>query len=91
MLEHGDLEMGHARCLLTLEPEKQRFVARAVVAKGLSVRQAEALAKKAHTGDVEKIIEEENRDIQHLQNQLGEKVGVPVQIQHSKKGSNRFC
>lgn len=91
MLEHGDLEMGHARCLLSLEPEKQRFVARAIVAKGLSVRQAEALSKKAQSNeDVEKLIEEENKDIQKLQEQLGEKVGVPVQIIHSKKGNGKL-
>jgi len=91
MLEHGDLEMGHARCLLTLEPEKQRFVARAIVAKGLSVRQAEALSKKAQTDDnVEKLVEEENKDIAKLQEQLGEKVGVPVQIMHGKNGSGKL-
>ncbi len=90
MLEHGDLEMGHARCLLTLDPEKQRTVARSIVAKGLSVRQAESLAKKAQTVAVEAIAEEENRDIKHLQEKLGEKVGVPVEIQHSKKGNGKL-
>ncbi len=90
MLEHGDLEMGHARCLLTLEPDKQREMARTVVAKGLSVRQAEALAKKAQTVAFEHIAEEENRDIKHLQEQLGEKIGVPIEIQHSKKGNGKL-
>ena len=91
MLEHGDLEMGHARCLLSLDPEKQRLVARTIVAKGLSVRQAESLSKKALTEPSEKIVEEEeDRDILKLQDQLGEKVGVPVAIHHSKKGSGKL-
>lgn len=91
MLEHGDLEMGHARCLLSLEPEKQRFVARTIIAKGLSVRQAEALSKKALSNDdVKNLVEEENKDIAKLQEQLGEKVGVPVQIQHAKNGSGKL-
>jgi len=92
MLEHGDLEMGHARCLLTLEPEKQRTVARAVVAKSLSVRQTEALAKKAaEENDLEAVIKEDsNKDILKLQEQLGEKVGVPVKIQHAKNGSGKL-
>ncbi|WP_096086648.1 ParB/RepB/Spo0J family partition protein [Agaribacterium haliotis] len=92
MLEHGDLEMGHARCLLSLEPDSQRQVARAIVAKGLSVRQAEALSKKAlQSDDVEKVIvEEENRDIANLQEKLGEQIGVPVEVQHSKKGSGKL-
>lgn len=92
LLEHGDLEMGHARCLLTLEPDKQRAVARAVVAKSLSVRQTEALAKKAaDENDLDAIVKEENnKDILKLQEQLGEKVGVPVQIQHAKNGSGKL-
>jgi len=92
MLEHGDLEMGHARCLLSLEPEKQRQVARAIVAKSLSVRQAEALSKKAQTEEISTSIleQEDDKDIRNLQEQLGEKVGVPVQIQHGKNGSGKL-
>ncbi len=92
MLEHGDLEMGHARCLLSLEPEKQRSVARTIVAKGLSVRQAEALARKTLNGEDEAtpIKDEPNRDIQQLQEKLGEKVGVPVEIQHSSRGNGKL-
>jgi ParB family chromosome partitioning protein len=47
MLERGDLEMGHARCLLTLEATLQHQIAREVVAKGLSVRQTEELVRRA--------------------------------------------
>ncbi len=94
MLEHGDLEMGHARCLLSLEPEKQRTVARTVVAKSLSVRQAEALAKKELSGIDDKAVRDndqtKDKDIQILQEQLGQKVGVPVDIQHSQKGNGKL-
>src|SRR5699024_10678335 len=38
MLEHGDLEMGHARALLSLTGEGQTEAAKQVVAKGLNVR-----------------------------------------------------
>lgn len=91
MLEHGDLEMGHARCLLSLAPQKQVQVARTIVSKGLSVRQSEALSRKALNGDdTPKVAQEDNRDIAHLQERLGDKVGVPVQIQHAKNGSGRL-
>lgn len=90
LVEHGDLEMGHARCILTLEHDLQREVARAVVAKGLSVRQTEALARRAQNEPIEKVLEESNKDIKHLEEQLGEKVGVPVTIQHSQKGSGKL-
>lgn len=91
MLEHGDLEMGHARCLLSLSPDKQGQVARSIVSKGLSVRQAEALSKKTlnHLDDTQEA-PESNRDIMQLQEKLGEKVGVPVEIQHSNKGSGKL-
>ena len=46
MLEHGDLEMGHGRAMLTLAPELQMQVAKQVVAKSLSVRQTEALVRR---------------------------------------------
>ena len=45
MLEHGDLEMGHARALLPLTEELQIDAGREVVAKGLSVRQTELLVR----------------------------------------------
>jgi ParB family chromosome partitioning protein len=44
----GTLSMGHARALLSLAGESdQRRVAREVIARGLSVRETEALARKA--------------------------------------------
>lgn len=46
LLEHGDLDMGHARALLALEESKQVQVARIVVAKNLSVRETEKLVTR---------------------------------------------
>ena len=50
LLEHGDLEMGHARALLGLEDAVQSQAARTVVARGLSVRQTEALVRSHQEG-----------------------------------------
>ena len=48
----GAVSMGHARALLTLaEPDAQRRVARDVVAKGLSVRESEALVRRLAAPD----------------------------------------
>src|SRR3546814_13640702 len=46
LLSHGDLEMGHARALLGLPAEQQDEGARHVVARGLTVRQTEALVRQ---------------------------------------------
>lgn len=50
MLEHGDIDMGHARCLLMLEEDQQYQVAQLVVAKNLSVRKTEALVTRVKSG-----------------------------------------
>lgn len=50
MLEHGDIDMGHARCLLILDEEQQHQVAQLVVAKNLSVRETEALVARVKSG-----------------------------------------
>jgi len=46
LLEHGDLDMGHARALLALEESQQIQVANVVVAKNLSVRDTERLVTR---------------------------------------------
>ena len=50
MLEHGELDMGHARSLLMLEENQQRQTAKIVVEKKLSVRETELLVAKMKAG-----------------------------------------
>ena len=92
-LEHGDLEMGHARALLALPPEHQVSVARTVIGKGLSVRQTEALVRRLQAGkknqgkDTESTLDP---DIRALQDELSEKLGAEVLVEHSAKGKGRL-
>ena len=90
MLEHGDLEMGHARALLALPDEQQTSAARAVSGKGLSVRQTEALVRRltSESGAV-KSKQASDRDIQNLEDNLAEKLGAKVMIQHTAKGNGK--
>ena len=93
LLEHGDLEMGHARALLTLDAETQRAIARQIVAKGLSVRQTEALVRLHQEGrDPEKVKPEVtvSADIRRLQDQLSDTLGAGVEIQHGSKGKGKL-
>jgi len=91
MLEHGDLEMGHARALLALEGGEQSHAASQVVAKGLSVRQAEALVRHIQSSREKP---EQSRDIdpniRHLQDDLSQRLGAKVLIQHSAKGKGKL-
>ncbi|HVK99888.1 MAG TPA: ParB/RepB/Spo0J family partition protein [Dongiaceae bacterium] len=90
LVEHGDLEMGHARAILTLDALKQTEAARTIAARGLSVRQTEALVRRLQQ---EQIAAGETRldpDIRQLQDSLSDKLGAPVLIQHGAKGKGRL-
>jgi len=92
MLEHGDLEMGHARALLSLEPEDQQTIARQVVGKALSVRQTEMLVRRHQEQKQRPASQPEtpSADIQRLQEELSDTLGAGVSIQHSAKGKGRL-
>jgi ParB family chromosome partitioning protein len=91
MVEHGDLEMGHARALLALEGPQQSQAARTVVGKGFSVRQAEALVRKLLAGaSAEKAPRTLDPNIRSLQDDLARRLGAKVQIQHGAKGRGKL-
>jgi ParB family transcriptional regulator, chromosome partitioning protein len=91
LLEHGDLEMGHARCLLSLAPALQRSIARQIIARSLSVRQAEALVRKTQQEAASPNTPEAvDTDIARLEENLAEYIGLPVRIQHTAKGQGKL-
>lgn len=89
-LEHGDIEMGHARALLALSDDVQTNTARTVVAKELTVRETEALIKKLQEPEKEKKEKVVDPDTQSLEQSLSEKLGSQVQINHNKKGKGKL-
>ena len=85
-LLRGDISMGHARAIATApDPEA---LAQEIVAKGLSVRQAEALAKRRKPGIADSIARASARrerqssdaDIAALERQLGDLLGLKVKV-----------
>ena len=90
LLEHGDIEMGHARALLALENDLQTTTARVVAAKELTVRETEKLVKKALEPSVEKAEKIKDPDTQSLEQKLSEKFGAQVAISHNKKGKGKL-
>ena len=93
LLEHGDLEMGHARAILTLDGAAQRDIARQIVSKGLSVRQTEALVRVYQEGKKDQkinLVVSPSADIRRLENSLSEKLGAAVEIQHGAKGKGKL-
>ncbi len=91
LLEHGDLEMGHARALLALNDVEQSHGARTVVAKNLSVRQTEALVRNLVENRGKPAVEKKiDPNIRQLQDDLSQKIGAKVQISHTAKGKGKL-
>ena len=91
LLARGELEMGHARALLGLPKARQAEGARHVVARGLTVRQTEALVRQWLSGaePVEKA-PAVDPDISRLEQRLAERLGANVQIRHGEKGKGQL-
>ena len=92
LVEHGDLEMGHARALLGLQGDVQSETAREIVRRGLSVRETEQLVRRIQSKSLKK--QKVNKgsldpDIRQLQDQLSERLGARVQFQHSASGKGK--
>jgi ParB family transcriptional regulator, chromosome partitioning protein len=87
MVETGELSMGHARALLgASDPEA---LARDVAERGLSVRETEKLARfgkpgRERQGRLE--IKGAGADIEALERQLGDMLGLKVRITHKPDG-----
>jgi len=91
MLAHGDIEMGHARALLSLTFEQQGQVAREVASLHLNVRQAEAMVRKILSGNMgRKQNKTSDPDTRNLEDRLSTTIGQPVAIQHSAKGKGKL-
>jgi ParB family chromosome partitioning protein len=91
LVEHGDLEMGHARALLGLDGAHQSQAARTVVGKGLTVRQTEALVRSLLTQKTQPAPDTQlDPNIRHLQDDLSQRLGAVVSIQHSAKGRGKL-
>ena len=83
----GELEMGHARALLSLNSDLQVQTARQIVKRGLSVRETEALVKRAQSGgNKNKKTKSVDSNIKKLETELSERLGASVSIHPSSKG-----
>lgn len=91
MLEHGRMDMGHARALLALDGPLQTKAAREVVERALSVRETEDLVRRLLARPAaRKHKRAVDPDIRALQQRLSEKLGAKVRIQHGRGGKGLF-
>lgn len=94
LVRSGELEMGHARALLGIsDPNRQADVAAEIAKKGLSVRETEALVKRLlNVGNkrAKTPTRSLDPDIRRLQDDLSDRLGARVSIQHSGKGRGKL-
>ena len=87
----GALDMGHARALLALDPARQIEAAHRIAARGLSVRDTEALVQSLVRGKQGQPREPRvDRDLQRLEEELSGSLGTTVEIRPAKKGAGRL-
>ena len=89
LVMQGRIDMGHARALLSLEGAKQIAVAEQIAQDGLSVREAEALVKRASTTPVRAVAKSIDKDVRRLQDELSDLLGAEVQIVANSKGQGK--
>jgi len=88
MLMAGDLDMGHARALLPLEGAQQILAAGDVVARKLSVREAEKLVTKLQHQRQQpllRVAKEKSRDVARIEEELSDALTAKVEIRIKKR------
>ncbi len=94
LVEHRELEMGHARALLAIENKRQQAdVAAQVAQQKLSVRETEALVKRLQSQPSAGAHDAATRadpNIRKLEAELSEKLGAKVQVQHASSGKGKL-
>ncbi len=93
LLEAGQLEMGHARALLTLPAELALALAKAAAEEQLSVREVERraqLAGKTKNPSKPGTTNRSDADIESLEREIADLLGAKVQLSHGKKGSGKI-
>jgi ParB family chromosome partitioning protein len=92
MVEQRQLEMGHARALLSLtEPGAQAAAARKVVSGGLSVRATERLVRRLLAAPRKDAGQRrKDPDVIKLENEVGERLGARVEVRHRAGGKGQL-
>jgi ParB family chromosome partitioning protein len=90
LVDNGDLDVGHARTLLSLDEEKQVQVANIIIAKALSVRETEQLVNRLKEAKLPQPNSQESLPqfsliYSHLE-KLKEHLNAQINVKHSKAG-----
>lgn len=87
LLMVGDLDMGHARALLPLDPASQIQIANLVATRGFSVRETERMVQRLLNPRPNKASQPVDRDLLRLQEEVSDNLGATVRIKANRKGA----
>ncbi|NLJ91437.1 MAG: ParB/RepB/Spo0J family partition protein [Aeromonadales bacterium] len=90
LVEHGSLEMGHARALLAVQGELQTELARLVAQKGLTVRETEKLVKQSLAPKPVKVAQPRSLLMTQLEQEISDKLGAKVEIKSTHKDKGKL-
>ena len=92
LLDEGKLEMGHARCLLTLPERDAEALALEASRTGWTVRELEEAARRAQTEPKGKARNAPSRDpnIADLERELGERLAARVELAQGRGGRGKL-
>jgi ParB family chromosome partitioning protein len=90
LVREGKLAMGHARALLSLPARQQAEAARHIAARGLSVREAEALVRRLKRPQVEREAPRRDPNTAALERELTERLATKVVVQTSGKDRGKL-
>ena len=92
MLIAGDIDMGHARALLAVDGAKQISLATQVVAKRMSVREAEKLVARElnNPNSLKRIMKEKSADLVQLEEELSDLLATKVSFKLGSKGKGQL-
>ena len=90
LMQQGQIDMGHARAILTLKAKDQLQIAKIVMDKGLSVRQTEQLVRDWNTPKQEKASAPLVADVEQLTQKLSERFSANVKIDYNNQGKGKL-
>ena len=92
-LNAKEIDMGHARALLSLAPDQQNMICQKIIQENLSVRKVEDLINDNLNGKkTKKTLDQKqsNKDLKNLEKELSEKLGYTVTIDNKVNNSGQI-
>ena len=90
LLEQGQLEMGHARALLSLPEDQQSHAANTIITRHFSVRETENWVRNRLQQEPSPHLTKQKMILHDAQSQLSQQLGMKVSVTQNAKGRGKI-